>query len=500
MSSVFFEAQRAHQAGDLVAAERGYLNVLAGNPTSPEALHYLGLIYLDRGGVAVARTVLLKSLCIAPVTGLFWSNCGKAFARSEYRHLAVRFVMRGAILAPDSRDAVYSLAKMLEGAELFDQAISVFNRVRCLAPADFEAVVSTAVCFKNKADWHSALREYRTCLKLKPNDPDVLYSTAHCHLPIGEFSAGWEAYDYRFAASVNATHASTAKRLSLKRPPWVDSSSKSRVMVWAEQGVGDQIMFGSLLEEFRQRCAELIVQLDDRLVELFQRSFPSVRFYTDALQIPDTAYDLQIPMGSLARYLRPDITSFSGRVSRYLFATPGLGDIYRRQLAPDSGTKLIGLSWRSFAADTGERRSVALSDLVSALITQESSTAGHGSCSRQLRFVNLQYGDVADELESIKASLGVEVVSVPGLDNQSNLDALAGLIEACDDVVSIGNATAHLSGALGKRTWVLLPYVAGWRWLRHGSYCHWYQSVTLIHQSSAGDWSTVLDRLRVCLR
>jgi len=77
------------------------------------------------------------------------------------------------------------------------------------------------------------------------------------------------------------------------------------------------------------------------------------------------------------------------------------------------------------------------------------------------------------------------------------LEGLAGLIETCDEVVSVGNATAHLAGALGQRTLVLLPYVAGWRWLHEGDRCPWYDSVTLLRQTEPGDWSGVFSNLNV---
>jgi ADP-heptose:LPS heptosyltransferase len=90
----------------------------------------------------------------------------------------------------------------------------------------------------------------------------------------------------------------------------------------------------------------------------------------------------------------------------------------------------------------------------------------------------------------------VEVLSHPGIDNREDLEGLAGLIEGCDLVVSVGNATAHLAGALGQRTWVLLPYVAGWRWLHEGSTCPWYPSVRLYRQAERGRWESVLEAIR----
>jgi ADP-heptose:LPS heptosyltransferase len=106
--------------------------------------------------------------------------------------------------------------------------------------------------------------------------------------------------------------------------------------------------------------------------------------------------------------------------------------------------------------------------------------------------VNLQYGEVTADLERAKAQLGIEVYHESEVDNRNDLEGLAGLIDACDEIISVGNATAHLAGALGKKTLVLLPFVAGWRWLHEGERCPWYDSVTLLRQTVRDDWSAVL--------
>jgi hypothetical protein len=167
----------------------------------------------------------------------------------------------------------------------------------------------------------------------------------------------------------------------------------------------------------------------------------------------------------------------------------------RAELGVLTEEKLIGLSWRSASPETGSIRSLELKELIRALC----GVSG-------VRFVNLQYGEVSAELEGVRRELGVEVLSHPGIDNREDLEGLAGLIEGCDLVVSVGNATAHLAGALGQRTWVLLPPVAGrlssgrlvggWRWLQAGSSCPWYASVTLVRQTTLGSWDTSLETLR----
>ena len=146
----------------------------------------------------------------------------------------------------------------------------------------------------------------------------------------------------------------------------------------------------------------------------------------------------------MARYLRPSRESFEGKGGGYLKAKAGLRDYFRERMGVGSADRVIGLSWKSAAPETGAARSLGLEELVSAL------SAG-GS---RVRFVNLQYGDVESELRGVSERLGIEVYSESEVDNREDLEGLAGLIEACDEVVSVGNATAHLSGALGQKTWV----------------------------------------------
>jgi ADP-heptose:LPS heptosyltransferase len=206
-----------------------------------------------------------------------------------------------------------------------------------------------------------------------------------------------------------------------------------------------------------------------------------VRVFERGKTVPAELYDEQIPMGSLGKWLRPSRESFEGKGGRYLQAQEGLGRRLRAELGVGASEKLIGLSWRSASAETGAARSLSLKDLVGAL-------QGVGG----VRFLNLQYGEVSEELRALREETGVEVLTHPGIDNREDLEGLAGLIEGCDLVVSVGNATAHLSGALGQKTWVLLPYVAGWRWLHEGERCPWYQSVRLYRQAERGEWGSVL--------
>ena len=110
--------------------------------------------------------------------------------------------------------------------------------------------------------------------------------------------------------------------------------------------------------------------------------------------------------------------------------------------------------------------------------------------------VNLQYGDVDDEIEAFKAETGIEVIQCASVDNREDLDGLAALIEVCDLVVSTSNVTVHMAGALAKKTWVLLPFVANFWWLLERTDNIWYPSLTLYRQPTLNDWDSVYVSVR----
>ena len=108
-----------------------------------------------------------------------------------------------------------------------------------------------------------------------------------------------------------------------------------------------------------------------------------------------------------------------------------------------------------------------------------------------ITLVNLQYGDVDKEIREFKKETGIEVLQCASVDNRNDLDGLAALIEVCDLVVSTSNVTIHLAGALGKETWVLLPYVSNFWWLLDRTDSIWYPSLKLYRQKKFGKWDSI---------
>jgi hypothetical protein len=269
------------------------------------------------------------------------------------------------------------------------------------------------------------------------------------------------------------------------KPLW-KPSKKQRVLLWGEQGVGDEIMFGSLIPDLYSSSSKLIVLTDKRLIPLFRRSFPDdIDFRPKNEVVSETEYDSQIPMGSVPLYFRKSIDSFKNSAQGWLSANSVKAKTLRSQLLSDDSETLIGISWHSTASmkSRAENKAIPLNKIAPFL---------HSS---KVKLVSLQYGDVDDEIKKLLIDFGIKVIQVPEVDNMNDIDGLAALISACDEVVSIDNVTAHLAGSLGKQSKILLTYSCNWFWGHGQQNSYWYNSVHLYRQTKIGDWEHVIKQL-----
>ena len=315
------------------------------------------------------------------------------------------------------------------------------------------------------------------------------YAEAHNNLGLalllkGDFVQGWSEYEWRLKCSAFEIHDR-----NFPQPCWEGSDiNKKFMLIWGEQGVGDQIMFASLLSRFQQQAQRVFVEIQRRLVPLFKRSFPEVSFFS--IQDPpnsrllDRSIHYQLPMGSLAQWLLPNEESFPKSYS-YLKAnadnTRKLKAKYQ-QLA--NGKLLIGISWQSVNKYIGKPKSTSL--------IQWRDLLSQKGCF----FVNLQYSDVKIEIDAFTNQTGLSIYRDEDIDSLKSLDDFASQVAALDLVISIDNSTVHVAGALGRSVWTLLQYAPDWRWQLDRSDTPWYPSMTLYRQPVLGDWDAVFQRVQ----
>lgn len=332
-----------------------------------------------------------------------------------------------------------------------------------------------------KGDYAQGLELLDATLARDPDDHETRLVRSYMNLKRGEFEQGWRDYAARH-------HSRFALHRPVGLPQWDGTPLEGKtLLICGEQGFGDQIMFASCFHEAIERAGRCVIECDPRLAGLFRRSFPSARIEARAPSgagsdrtAPAHAADCQIPMGSLPGLFRNRWEDFP-RHTGYLRAAPERIAYWRSRLGALGPGLKVGLSWRGGVAVTRRHlRTLALQEFLPLL-------------RLPARFVSLQYGDCSDDLHGLQHDHGV--VLPHWQDALDDYDETAALVCALDLVISVCTAVIHLTGALGKPVWVLVPAVAEWRYLDRGESMPWYPSARLIRQAQSGRWQDVMGQV-----
>ena len=282
------------------------------------------------------------------------------------------------------------------------------------------------------------------------------------------------------------TRQPTEPFLKTQKPLW-QGEKTDHLFVWAEQGIGDEIMVSSCFEELYSRCENLTISASDKLLPLFERSFSKNINFVGRQQLPsDARFDAHAPGMTALGLLRPNANSFknnSVQNFRLLADRFRTAEFRSQALAIDNERPVIGISWLSKSTRNGSNRSIPLPQLMSAL-------------PKGAVLVNLQYGKFESEFENLASELGHVALSFRAVDKYADLEGLASLIDCCDEVVTIDNSIVHLAGAIGKKCNLLLPLGGDWRWGGEGEKSsYWYSSIKINRQTVLGDWDSCLANL-----
>ena len=402
------------------------------------------------------------------------SNCAVTLRELGRHAEALQMCARALSLQPDDAEYLLNLGNTLRDLGRNEDALLVYERAIALRENYTSAFYNRGNALKAMNRLESAIDSFAQAIRLQNDFIPAHWNSALCRLLLGDFDNGWPGYEWRWTeqSGINTP-------LSTTRPRWTPDCGARRLLIWPEQGVGDEIMFGCLLPEARRLAPELIVMLDTRLIPLFSRSMPDIRFVPKSPTFDENRYDTHLPIGSLCQYLRPNAEAFARTPRACLRADPVRSAALRAELQVP-GKRLCGISWRSGGLKTGLERSLPLSELVAALD------------SLDLTLVNLQYGNVDAEIEAHNAAHRLQVQRCASVDVFNDLDGLAALVAACDEVISVDNTTVHLGGALGVPVSVLLPFHPDWRWQLKRTDSPWYPSLTLLRQHEPGNWSAPL--------
>jgi tetratricopeptide (TPR) repeat protein len=468
-----------HESGDLKGAIDYYNDAIKINPDNHNIYFNKGNVLFDKGETSAAIDSYNKSIFCKSDYAEAYLNRGNVLRNIGDLDAAIVSYKRAIEVNPNYAEAYNNIGYICRDNSDHNTAIENYKQAVSIKPDYSEAFHNMGIAYKDIGNFEAAIESYGKAIKLQSD-----YSLAHwnqclAYLCMEDFEKGWSAYDWRWKAALdNKGYISTSK------PLW-QYSRDQRVLLWAEQGIGDEVMFASIIPELHALCSKLIVHLDERLIPLFSRSFPSnIEYRPRHKTIYENEYDAHIPMGSLPQYFRKTVESFKTTSRGWLSANEQKAKGLREKLLTGDTEKLIGISWHSTIPRLGaEAKVMSLAQLAQKLHAPK------------IKLVNLQYGDVDEELCSLRKESGIEIVQVSEIDNKNDIDGLASLILACDKVVTISNVTIHLAGALGKEADVLLAFSSDWRWGQKPNTSYWYDSVRLHRQTKIDDWHEVLKKL-----
>ena len=465
--------------GDIEDAIDNYNQAIIINPDYAEAFNNLGsalrgMSMLDDSINSFKRAIKLKPNYVDA-----YSNMGEALQASGRFKEAIKSCQQAIKIDPNCSGAYYNLGNSLVDVGQIKEALDCYNKAIKIKPNYPEAFLNMGNALRDLGEFDSALKFFKHAIKIRPDYSDAYYNESLIHLYKKNFKKGWSKYEWRLERLEYTFDLQMSEKTRWKE------SKKGRVLLWPEQGIGDEVMFSSIIPELYKKTDKLLVQADERLIPLFKRSFSKdIEFYSSNKCIDENDYDYHIPYGSLPEYFRQTIESFENSSKGWLKASDLKTKDLRSKLLIEDSQNLIGISWHSTAKRTGfQNRSISLNHLATSLY------------SKNVRLISLQYGDVDNEIENLFAETGIKVIQVKDINNMNDIDDLAALISACDKVVSIDNSTAHLAGALGKDTQVILPYSCDWRWGEALEKSYWYSSLKLYRQSQNNDLENLVNQL-----
>lgn len=461
------------ELGEAQHAETALLRAIDLTSSYAPAHSNLGRLYQLQGRLAEAAEHLHKAVDLSPETGAFHINLCSILLELDDPVAAAASGRRAVTLAPEDPRAWSNLGAALDALDHLAEAIESYDRALALQPDCVDALFNKGNALGQLGRTSDALEKYKQVIELVPSHAEAQLSIGKILFAQGNFRGCWERLEHRWGI-----RDEPPRKLQFPQPIWDGHPATNSLLLWGEQGVGDQILYASTLPDMAHFPQEKYVALDKRLIPLFKRSMPGFEFI-DLAQI-DAHQDFaeHYPLGSLPRLFRPTRESFARERKAYLRPAPQRTGELRRQLT-SRGRPICGISWSSGRKKSGPIKSIPLEQLAASL------------ASLHLDFIDLQYGDTESERKRVRTQSGFIIEHLDEIDNLNDLDSMAALIDACDVIVTISNTTAHLAGALGKETLLLLPCARGklWYWAGPDGHNLWYPSVRSFHQLSPGDWS-----------
>ncbi|GFO70873.1 hypothetical protein GMLC_44520 [Geomonas limicola] len=462
---LFAEANALSRAGDLDAAVLRYRELLELCPDHPEVLNNLGLVLQDQGALDEAASCYRAALGIKPDLADAWNNLGTVLVTRDDRPAALDCFEEALALNPHYLPAYANLGSALQHLELPDRAVEIYRRALAIDPENPQVLVNLGNAYQELREPEAAVRAYRQALALDPESAEAHWNLALSLLSLGDFAHGWREYEWRFAAGAPAP---------VSLPRWDGGALEGRrILLWCEQGLGDTLHFVRYAAQVAERGGRVFLRCQAASLKPLLECIPGISgVYAPGEALPPL--DCQFPLLSLPQLFGTTLEKLPGPVP-YLCASLERVIAWRDRLASPARLK-VGLIWRGGPLPKNRACPYEAFGVLAGLTG--------------VQFFSLQLGEVPDAHVLPARELGPEI---------RDFADSAAIMAQLDLVISVDTAGAHLAGALGVPTWLILPWSCDWRWQLAETASPWYPSLRLFRQERPGDWPGLLATLRVAL-
>ena len=485
--------------GNYKASEGIYRGLLSANPNDEDALFGFGLLaqktkqfdaaikifsyitalnanhrdaFFQRG-----RSLLLQgkfdnsiedfSVAIKLCPDCFETRCsrGLAFARINDFQNALIDYSEAIALKPNSANAFYNRALAYKNLGHFEEAIGDYSEAIRIDSKHFQALNNRGMALRDMGRFKEAIVDFDRCIAVNPEFAECYWNKALTHLITGDYSVGWRLYEYRWK-----TKNFTSKMRNFEEPLWLGKEplSGKTILLHSEQGLGDTIQFCRYIKKFNQKDCTVLLEVEKPLMRLMGQLLPKEQIFEKETTLPP--FDYHCPLMSLPLAFKTTIETIPCQ-KPYLRAEKADVGHWKNKLKNNS-KKWIGICWKGNPNNLNDqRRSMELDSIIGSLSSE------YNWCSLQLNVSNHEQS-VINENKNI-THFGSRI---------GDFASTAALCRALDAVISVDTSIAHLAGAIGCPTYLLLSHIADSRWHADASSTPWYPSMRIIRKSMETSW------------
>jgi tetratricopeptide (TPR) repeat protein len=433
------------------------------------------------GSAEFERAILLydQAIALAPTRAEPYYRRANALRSLGRLDTALASYTQAIERRPDYAHAYCNRGVVQHALGLKDEALGSYERAVSLDGTDTMAHYNRAILLQEESRWQEALDSYGHAIAIDSQFSDARYNRSVLQLLLGDYESGWRGYEWRW---VNAERLGIGRARTFAEPRWhgEEPIDGKRLLVYAEAGLGDTLQFCRYVTLCAQRGAKVILEAPASLCGLLENLDGVAALVGEGGTLPP--FDYHCPLLSLPLAFRTTLETVPAP-SSYLRSNPSRVLQWRTRLGPRRRPR-VGLAWSGNPRNPmNSRRSVRLEDWLPSL-------------PADFEYFRLQTQVTEADLAALDSDRRVVSFDNSLLDFENT----AALCQWMDVIVTVDTSLAHLAGALGRKTWVLLPKMPDFRWLLDRDDSPWYPTVKLYRQTTAGDWSGVFARIAADLR